>query len=658
MTRFQAVALTLAILAITLFFRAIFFLHDSPTYFEIATFDLIQLSPFSYLTSKEIGLVPPLYYFPAKFLAICGSEPWLPRIFSFLMGLLTPYAAYLAVMRAFDSPRLAWSTALLLALNPLHVIASCSMTPDAMAILMTYLVISAFFRTGTARRTDWLLYCAAALMLLHIHAGAPWVIAALFVCHLAYALTPQAEGIDIRATRKHRVARVFFYYFVLACFCAPWRIRMDSWVPWHVDYASFWPTLHYLLTAPFTGTDAPQSVYVRIVQCLFFLPILCTLPICLKASRLIWVPLVGCVMSLMACYGYVQIDRTYFLLERDALLVIPFMTMLIAILCAAIPWRHIRFAFFLAAVLFFGTMSFALSHKPDNSIWRELSQIVEHNLKDNTVVAFWPNYTERFVSYALPKQKDQLKEMNNVIMDLDEPARNREILFVLTDSPAEDDKNRMLFGLPGAIATHSTTTLTWTKDNNVIMRAKDVDWPWLRTWYANPIKLALRDTPTPKITQFIFTPSNLENNIFVDDPGEVFNNDNFAWQTPELSFDEIGRRVVWTRKEDVNMILPVCLYPGKYKLRLHADSNLRRFAHDNLTTRTVQCRMSISDNSTSAVIDKLTDVALPFEVTTETHSIPVHIVNKPLLKTGLPKQPLIGIEIYSIRIDKDIESQE
>lgn len=144
MTRFQAVALTLAILAITLFFRAIFFLHDSPTYFEIATFDLIQLSPFSYLTSKEIGLVPPLYYFPAKFLAICGSEPWLPRIFSFLMGLLTPYAAYLAVMRAFDSPRLAWSTALLLALNPLHVIASCSMTPDAMAILMTYLVISAF----------------------------------------------------------------------------------------------------------------------------------------------------------------------------------------------------------------------------------------------------------------------------------------------------------------------------------------------------------------------------------------------------------------------------------------------------------------------------------------------------------------------------------
>ncbi len=651
MKRSYSLLLVLAVLGLTLFFRAIYFLHEGPTYYELATFDLARMSPLAYLANKEVGLVPPFYYIPALLFAHTGSEPWLPRIFSLLCGLIAPFVLFRVVYLAFENRILAWSAAIFLAVNPMHVIASSTMTPDSLGIIFTCLAILTFFRTGSQKRIDWLLFALCCLLLLHTHAGAPWVVATFFICHMFYALS--INKLDVLPGQKRRlISRILFYYFFIAIMAAPWRIRMDSWVPWHVDYASFWPTVKYMLTVPFFGTNEPETLYSRVIQALIFIPLLGCIPIALRASRLPWLPIIGCLMSIVAFYGYVQIDRTYFIIERDAPLVLPFFILLLITLIGCIPWKFLRFPAFLAVALFFAIMSVNISTGPARSIWREISQVIKVNLGPKTVVAFWPNFTRRFVAYDLYDETDRLHEATNLISDLDEPARNRDVLFVLTDGYSENSKHKTVFAWPGAIASNSTATLTWAKDNNMIIHARDIEWANLRTWVANPIRFAPRDTPEPDITEFIYTPSNLNENPLEDDPGKVFDTPDFAWETPELMFDANGQRTVWNITPSFVLNLPVCLQAGQYVIKARIDSNLRTFGTED-TTRTVIMSMGAFDKITTATVDRPMTVELPFECDKEIDNVSLMFQTPNMMKTKLPDGKNLGLKFFSVRIDKN-----
>lgn len=616
------------------------FTSEPPDYFTVTADMFLRMTPGEYLTTdRDIDQCPPLFYLLYRPAMAAGGPPWLPLVTSIALGALAPVILFTGLRRSYGT-RTAATAGLLLTVNPWHVVLSQALLPAALGILLVCALLYYLFRSAEHPRPRyWIAYTVLLTLLLYSHPGAPHVAFVLLLVHLAAVFLFRNREEQRRVRLSARIAQVWGYYAIALLASLPWIVRMDGRVPWHVPYTDLGQALDPFVTTLFFGPAEGLHWVWRAAQILL---VVALIPPLIKSVRTgkfpDFVPLFALLSAFLVLFGYGQMERMRLLPERDAALLLPFFTLLIANLIAHCN-RYVATVLTAAYLI----VSFATTQRQygtnHNLDWNAIATAVESNAKTTDSIVFWPDFTVRFGQYLF-RDRVPVLTAGEIMNKWAETPPDHGAIFVITQYPL---KSRHLYTFPGALRHNSQSRTLWNHGRNTVIQAENINWRNLKLWYDDPDTLNILDQPTSD-TMFLFA---ADSRVYRDD-------NQFYYDDPALCYDPDGRRVVWMRSERADLRLPVTLAPGSYVLRLHCSPVLDQPEFDLPATRKVTVRLRTGEERTQMIVDGETTLRLPVIFDVEARSLPVHIEAVPVLRTSRPRRMTFGLKIYSIAIDQEL----
>ncbi len=630
-----------AILIVVAFSLRRWGLDSEPAGFEeVTALHLGQAGIGAYIHAPNPDLCPPVYYALMALLRALGTQLWGARFFSVLVGTATPVLLYVLLRRSLGGVA-AGLAALVLAVSPPHVFFSQEAQPAALFMLAAVAAFWLLLRTAdTLHLTDWIAFDAAAVVLLHLHHNAVFLILAFLLIHLGRVFLFRPPDEQRRPRRRRLVGLVLYNYLVIFAVSLPWLVVMfPVQSPWLVEQ----PSGHELLRVParylwFGVMDDPAAALrwiVLVIAVLLIPPVIRTaqkggLPQAAVAAVLVLTLLLGYAQSHLG--GQVRFDP-----QRDVVLVLPFFALLLGVLLARCNF-FVRIGLLAAVLSVLGVALVQQVRVRDKHPWDTLAAEVDRRARPEDLIVFWPDFTREVGRYYFGNAHQLVPASELFEKWADSPA-GRDVYFVLTQYPMKD---LHAYTFLGALRHYSKAEVLWGQRMNQVVRCRNLEMDKLNLWFSEPKSLNLIDAPTTA-TQFIFYPS---------DP-VVFKNDKFHWREPDLIYDYAdGRRAIWTAQENVELRLPVTLAPGSYVLKVHCSPDHYQAAKGRMLDRAVDVVIGVAEERRRARIEGETTLSRPFSTETEMRSLTVHIEAGPLAEIRRPEKVLLGLKIYSISVEQ------
>jgi hypothetical protein len=249
-------------------------------------------------------------------------------------------------------------------------------------------------------------------------------------------------------------------------------------------------------------------------------------------------------------------------------------------------------------------------------------------------VLVWPPYLATALEYYFGSSAG-LGDLAGYFTAIEEPGPGTRVHVVLVRWPED---NARTITLRGALVMHSREAEVWRGSSllSEVITVRDMNRQSMAAWHADPRTLDTDDKPVPRLTMYLWTPTDdlfTKSAMFHDSPAEAL-------------FEPSGRRVAWTRREDVLLEPRVSLPAGSYYLKMHCAPS-----PEDGPSRSVDVTLSAFDRRRFQV-DGETTLSLPFTTATDLDRLPIRINARPLMTAGTGKyQRRQGLKIYSISVE-------
>lgn len=593
-----------------------------------------------YLASAYPDFCPPAFYAVLHPMAENNLPLWMLRLPSALSGSVAAVLAFF-VGRTLFTNQIGLIAGYLLALSPLHIYFSQEVEPLALASLVFFGAIIFCVRAAESNLLkDWLLYDVFLVLLLYLFREAPFLVVTFPLLQLARAafFPPTEEQRRIR--RSGLLQAIAFNHLLVTAVSLPWLSISTSKLPWPLPQPTGQDLMQVFADYYLTGLSQlrwDKAPYLLLLLYILLLPPM--IRVIRKPDFRSFAILAGLLLSLGIPFTYSILENSRFHSQRMSLLTLPFFILAVAMLIGRCN-PVVRLVLFLAFAGVFVGSTVSQARSLQKVSWTAMrNAVVQNTPGPEDLVVFWPDHTIEVAKYwqsAYGNEFQSVRASDLLTKWADIPHDSR-FFFIISQYPSREPH---LYTFPGALHQFARSTVLYQDRLNSVVAATDLNETKLAGWFRKPDSLAVLDQPTSQ-TQFLFA---------ANDP--LFTGPSFHNDRPDVSFDEEGRRAVWTRTSHVDLNLTVTLAPGFYIVKLHCSPEFKQPEYGRHVDRAVSVEIVTGADRKKVQLTQESTIRLTTSTDNELRNLKISIHTDPMLKIPPPDGGTFGIKIYSIAIDQ------